>query len=113
MGWGDSLKAVVLVVRRWAHALCALLLVAYLSSASTAQLRPQPVPAVLTEIKLISQSPDESKFQLSFDPKVTTFAPMATQQPTLPSMGFALTTRGPRAVQPSNLKGLVRGLSFE
>jgi general secretion pathway protein D len=113
MGWGDSLKAVVLVARGWAHALCALLLVASLSSASTAQLRPQPVPAVLTEIKLVSQSPDESRLQLSFDPKVTTFAPMATQQPTLPSMGFALTTRGPRAVQPSNLKGLVRGLSFE
>jgi general secretion pathway protein D len=113
MGWGDSLRAVVLVARRWAYAFCALLLVACLSSASTAQLRPQPVPAVLSAIKLISENADESRFQFSFDPKVTTFAPMATQQPTLPSMGFALTNRGPGAVQPSNLKGLVRTLSFE
>ena len=38
---------------------------------------------------------------------------MATQQPTQPSMGFALTNRGPGAVQPSRIKGLVRSLSFE
>jgi general secretion pathway protein D len=38
---------------------------------------------------------------------------MASQQPTQPSIGFALTSRGRSAVQPPNLKGLVRGLSFE
>ncbi|HVU30565.1 MAG TPA: secretin N-terminal domain-containing protein [Sphingomicrobium sp.] len=105
------------IVRALAHALCALLLAASLggvaSAPAIAQLRPQPVPSVLTEIKLISENPDESRFEISFDPKAPTFAPMASQQPTLPSMGFALTARGPRAVQPSHLKGLVRGLSFE
>jgi general secretion pathway protein D len=97
-----------------------LLLAVFLSSAATAaasgaatQLRPQPVPAVLTDVKLLSENADESRFELSFDPKATTYAPMATQQPTQPSIGFALTSRGPHAVQPSNLKGLVRGISFE
>ncbi|MFL6735523.1 MAG: type II secretion system protein GspD [Sphingomonas sp.] len=108
----------LLIARELAHALCALLLAASLStaagaSAAAAQLRPQPVPAVLTGIRLVSENADESHFEISFDPKAPTFAPMATQQPTLPSMGFALTNRGPRAVQPSNLKGLVRSLSFE
>ena len=86
------------------------------SSAATAaatQLRAQPVPAVLTDVHLISESADESRFELRFDPAATTYAPMAQQQPTQPSLGFALTTRGPHAVQPPNLKGLVRSMSFE
>jgi general secretion pathway protein D len=90
-----------------------LLLVGTLGSvASAAQLRPQPNPAVLTTLRLLSQAPDESRFELSFDPKVTSFAPIAGQ-PTQPAIGFALTTRGPRAVQPSGMKGLVRNISFD
>ncbi len=102
-----------LVARGWAHLLCALLLVASLSTAATAaQLRAQPIPAVLSHIRLISESTDESRFELSFDPRVTSFAPIAGQ-PTQPAIGFALTTRGGGAVQPRGMKGLVRNISFE
>lgn len=111
------MKVVAFVVRGWVHALCAALLFAGLGSGATAaaaaQLRPQPVPVLLTDVKLLSENPDESRFQLNFSPKATPYAPMATQQPTQPSIGFALASRGRGAVQPPNLKGLVRGLSFE
>jgi general secretion pathway protein D len=102
-------------MRGWMHALCALLLLlvcAAPAAAATAQLQPLPTPSVLTNVRLLSESADESRFELSFDPKATSFAPIAAQ-PTQPSIGFALTTRGPRAVQPSNMKGLVRNISFE
>jgi general secretion pathway protein D len=103
-------------MRGWMHALGALLVLLLCSPAasatSAAQLRPQPVAAVLTNIKLISESADESRFELSFDPAATSFAPIASQ-PTQPSIGFALATRGPRAVEPTGMKGLVRNISFE
>lgn len=114
------MKAFAVVVRGWAHVLFALLLFAALSTGATspaaaaaAQLRPQPVPVLLTDVKVLSENPDETRFELNFSPKATTYAPMATQQPTQPSIGFALASRGRGAVQPPNLKGLVRGLSFE
>jgi len=117
MGWGRILKAFAIAVRGWMHALFALMLFAALgsgaSAAAAAQLRPQPVPVLLTDIKLLSENPDESRFELHFSPKATSYAPMATQQPTQPSIGFALASRGRGAVQPPNLKGLVRGLAFE
>ena len=99
-------------MRGWVHALCALLALlvcspAAASSAATAQLRPQPVAVVLTKVRLISESADESRFELSFDPAATSFAPIASQA-TQPSIGFALATRGRAAVQPSGMKGLVR-----
>ncbi|HEX5237163.1 MAG TPA: secretin N-terminal domain-containing protein [Sphingomicrobium sp.] len=107
------MKAFVLARRGWAQLLCALLLVAAMSTTATAaQLQPIPNPAVLTTVRLLSETPSESRFELSFDPKVTSFAPIAGQ-PTQPAIGFALTTRGPRAVQPPNMKGLVRNISFE
>jgi general secretion pathway protein D len=82
------------------------------ATASAAQLRPQPSPVALTGIRLISESATESKFELAFDPAATTFAPVASQ-PTQPSIGFALATRGRSAVQPSGMKGLVRGITFD
>jgi general secretion pathway protein D len=77
-----------------------------------AQTRPQPVPVVLSNVRLLSESADESRFELSFDPTATSFAPIASE-PNQPSIGFALASRGPHAVQPSGMKGLVRGMSFE
>jgi general secretion pathway protein D len=116
MGRGLAFKAFVLLRRGWAQLLCALLLVVAASStaaaATAAQLRPQPVPALLTNVRLLSENPDESRFELTFEPKVTSFAPIAAQ-PTQPSIGFALSTRGSGARQPSGLKGLVRSISFE
>ena len=113
MGRGITLGAVLRAVCGWAPLLCALVFAVTLNArANATQLRPQPVSAVLTNVRLITESPDESRFELAFDPKATTFAPIAGQ-PTQPAVGFALTTRGPHAVQPSNLKGLVRNISFE
>ena len=82
------------------------------AAGSAAQLRPQPTPVLLSNVRLISESPTESKFELAFDPTATTFAPIASQ-PTQPSIGFALATRARNAVQPSGMKGLVRGIGFE
>jgi general secretion pathway protein D len=90
----------------------ALLLLVWGTAPATAQTRAQPVPVALTQVRLVSESPDESKFELAFDPSATSFAPIASQ-PTQPSIGFALASRGPHAVQPSGMKGLVRGISFE
>src|SRR3954468_18596202 len=89
-----------------------LLLFAAPAVAAVAQTRPQPVPVALTNVRLLSESADESRFELGFDPTATSFAPIASQ-PTQPSIGFALASRGPHAVQPSGMKGLVRGISFE
>lgn len=114
MGWDQTLRPIRLVARGWAHLLCTLLLMAFFGSTAgaAAQLRPQPVPAQLSRVRLISESADEARFELSFDPKATSFAPIAGQ-PTQPAVGFALTTRGAGAVQPSGMKGLVRNISFE
>jgi general secretion pathway protein D len=116
MGRGLTFKAFVLVKRGWAQLLCAVLLVVGAANAAgattAAQLRAQPVPAILSTVRLLSENADESRFELSFDPKVTSFAPIAGQ-PTQPAVGFALTRRGSGAVQPSGMKGLVRNISFE
>ncbi len=101
-------------MRGWMHAALALLIL-FLCPASAsyaAQVQPLPSPAVLTNVRLISESAEELRFELQFSPKATSFAPIASQ-PTEPSIGFALTTRGQRAVQPSKMKGLVRNISFE
>jgi general secretion pathway protein D len=79
---------------------------------ASAQTRPQPVPVALSNVRLLSESADESRFELAFDPTATSFAPVAGQ-PTQPSIGFALASRGPHAVQPRGMKGLVRAISFE
>jgi general secretion pathway protein D len=113
MGREIVFKAFVLVTRAWAQLLCALLLfVAVTGPAAADQLQPMPNPVVLSKIRLLSESPDESRFELSFDPRATSFAPIAGQ-PTQPAIGFALTTRGSGAVQPSGMKGLVRNISFD
>ena len=112
MGRGLTFKAYMLAPRSWAQLLCALFLIVATSSTAAAQLRPQPIPATLTDVRLLSENPDESRFELTFQPKVTSFAPIAGQ-PTQPSIGFALTTRGGAARQPTGLKGLVRSITFE
>jgi len=109
---GTRLIIIANISRKWMHLLCALLLAVLCAEPAIAQLRPQPVAVVLSKIRLISESADESKFELTFAPTTTSFAPIASQ-PTQPSIGFALATRATGAVQPSGMKGLVRGISFE
>lgn len=74
--------------------------------------RPPTYPVVLQQIKLISETTSESKFELTFDPTATTFTP-ALGRPDQPGVGFASTKRGIHAVQPTGMKGLVRALQFD
>src|SRR3982751_3689039 len=84
-----------------------LLLFAAPAVAAAAQTRPQPVPVALSNVRLLSESADESRFELAFDPTATSFAQIPGQ-PNRPSIGFALATRRAQAAQPRGLKGLVR-----
>jgi general secretion pathway protein D len=82
------------------------------STATAAQVRPQPTPVVLNEVRLVNESATESRFELTFEPSATTFAQIASQ-PDQPAIGFALATRTSRAAQPRDLKGLVRAMTFD
>jgi general secretion pathway protein D len=92
-------------------ALLALLLGAAPAVATAQQVAPVARPAVLTTVKLLSESPVESRFELTFDPAVTAYGP-SMGAPNQPALSFPFTSRGPRAVQPSGMKGLVRQLQF-
>jgi general secretion pathway protein D len=96
----------------WPQWICALLLLVFAALPASAQTRPQPVAVALTNVSLISESPDESRFQLTFEPTANSFAPIAGQ-PYQPAIGFALTSRGVHATQPRGMKGLVRAIAFE
>ena len=80
-------------------------------AAAAQQVAPVARPAVLTDVKLISESKTESLFELKFDPGVTAYGP-SMGPPNQPSLSFPFTTRGPHAVQPHGMKGLVRSLDF-
>ena len=82
------------------------LLCALNSAAALAQ-----APALLTKVTLLAESPTETRFQLTLEPKAHGFAPVGNDV-NRPALGLALTTRGAGAVQPP-LKGLVRQISFE
>ena len=72
----------------------------------------QAAPATLTKITILTQSPQETRLQLELEPKANGFAPVGNDV-NRPALGLALTTRGASAVQPPNLTGLVRGISFD
>ena len=80
--------------------------------ALAAQIQPPVVPVALIGIKLIAESTTESRFEFYFEPTATTFTP-ALGDTNQPGLGFASARRGPRAVQPANLNGLVRGMVFK
>lgn len=67
---------------------------------------------LLTNIKVVTDTAGEAKFDMIFAPKANTFAPVPSD-PTHPSVGFASTTRGSLAALPPGLKGLVRNISFD
>ena len=92
-------------------ALLTLVLGAAPAAAAAQQVSPVARPAVLTTVKLLSESPVESRFELTFDPAVTAYGP-SMGAPNQPAISFPFTSRGPRAVQPSGMKGLVRQLQF-
>ena len=72
----------------------------------------QPRPAALTKVTLLSDSPSETRFQLTVEPRVNGVAPVG-KDVNRPALGLALTSRGTSAVSPQGLKGLVRQISFE
>jgi general secretion pathway protein D len=80
--------------------------------AQPAAAQPGPGPTLLTKIALLSDSPSETRLQLSFDPRANGFSPVGGDR-NRPGLGLALTNRGLSAVAPSGLKGLVRQISFE
>lgn len=82
-----------------------------LPAAAAQQVAPVARPAVLTTVKLLSESPVESRFELTFDPAVTAYGP-SLGTPKQPAISFPFTSRGPHAVQPREMKGLVRQLNF-
>ncbi|MEA3053405.1 MAG: ral secretion pathway protein [Sphingomonadales bacterium] len=69
-------------------------------------------PSTLTRVTLLSDSPAETRLQLSIEPQAHGFAPVGNDV-NRPALGLALTTRGSGAVTPAGLKGLVRQISFE
>ena len=98
--------------RRAAAAVLALLsLLLALPAAATQQVSPVARPAVLTNVHLLSESPVESRFELTFEPAVTAYGP-STSAPNQPAISFPFTSRAPHAVQPRDMKGLVRQLDF-
>jgi len=72
----------------------------------------QAAPATLTKITVLTESPQETRLQLAFEPKANGFAPVGNDV-NRPALGLALTTRGSSAVTPANLKGLVRQITFD
>ena len=100
--------------RRVALAAVALLLSflsAPVAAAAAQQVAPVARPAVLISVKLLSESPVESRFELTFEPAVTAYGP-STGAPNQPALSFPFTSRRPQAVQPPGMKGLVRQLDF-
>jgi general secretion pathway protein D len=82
-----------------------------LPAAAAQQVAPVARPALLTDVKLLSESPVESRFELTFDPAVTAYGP-SMGAPNQPAISFPFTSRGRNAVQPRGMKGLVRQLNF-
>jgi general secretion pathway protein D len=80
-------------------------------AAAAQQVSPVARPAALTSVKLLSESPTESRFELVFDPAVTAYGPSAGQ-PNQPSLSFPFSSRAPQAVEPRGMKGLVRRIDF-
>jgi len=90
----------------------ALLMLVVGAAAAEAQDRPTPVPASLTQISLISQSPTETKMRLTFSPKANTFGQVGADTGKA-ALGFALSSRGNSATAPPGLDGIVRQITFD
>lgn len=90
----------------------AVLLLLALAGPAAAQPRREAVPAVLTQVLLVNESPTETKFRLSFAPRSNTFGKVG-DDPQQPAIGFALASRGQGAVVPPGLTGLVRSITFD
>jgi len=102
------------VLARFCAILLAMLIVLP-ARAQTADTRPDAVPAVLTAIQPVAQSPGETRFRLSFAPHANGFAQLADTPQThgRAALALALTTRASSASIATRLDGLVRAVRFE
>jgi general secretion pathway protein D len=73
---------------------------------------PPPPPAVLTDVQVKDVSPTESKLILTFSPQAPTYSIIQTSG-MHPAIGFALSSRGPVARVPADMKGLLQTVDFE
>jgi general secretion pathway protein D len=95
--------------RAWLAALC----IAWLCALpATAQTRPPPVPAVLTDVAVMEVGPDETHLLLTFAPAAPSFSVIVPDSER-PAIGFALSSRGQSARTPFGPKGLLRTIDFE
>jgi general secretion pathway protein D len=85
------------------------------ASAEGGDMRPDTVPAVLTAIRPVMQSADETRFRLVFAPRANGFAQLADTPEThgRAAIALALTTRASSASIATRLDGLVRMVRFE
>lgn len=118
MAVGTSLIQAAAALRRGAAIYAAILLLACqpaTAAAATEQFtpitRPPTYAVALQQVRLLSETTTESKFEFAFDPTATTYTP-ALGRPDEPGIGF-LAKRGGSVVQPNGMKGLVRGLQFD
>ncbi len=85
------------------------------AAAQSADLRADTAPALLTTVRVLSQSPGETRFAFGFAPRANGFAQLADTPETRgkAALALALTTRASSAAVTARLDGLVRNLRFE
>ena len=101
--------AIRMFLKSWAGVGLFVFTLGLTSSVARAQSALRPV--ALTDVKLISDSPSEARFQLTLQPSSNPFQAL-TNDPRDPSIALALATRSASAAVPRNLNGLVRSIQF-
>ncbi len=71
-----------------------------------------PVPSALVQLQLISETPKETRFRLTFAPRLNHFGAVGSSSQQA-ALGFALSSRGNAVKEPVGLTGFVRQISFE
>lgn len=71
-----------------------------------------PTPSALVDIKIVSQSANQTRLRLTFSPQANSFGSVGNSA-NRQALGFSLTSRANSAVAPRDLNGLVRQIEFE
>ena len=123
MAWGDETLQIRpqrltapfpkwLSPTRWMAAAWMLLALAVAGRALADITVPPPPPAVLTDVAVKDVSPTETHLVLTFTPKAPTFSILQNDS-TRVGIGFALSSRGPAARVPADLRGMLQQIDFE